>query len=195
MAAASPSELRQRKSAQREGDLIAMAAAGEAPPLAILVQKASPALEALAQVINVLGPVYGKAFDLGVRAYQTAPVDLIQAATGLGLAFFGGAFCTSIAAMEAFNLATWSTTRAAVEDIYADVLRIAEAQAADAKKDDDGDGVADVKQSTPAEARARATAAAPPHIYARHAPPHAARRRRVPCRVTWLFVPPSSAPP
>ena len=125
------------------------------PPLAVVFQQAAPALEIGRQVINVVGPAYMHTFRLAVWAYETAPLDLIQAATGLGLCFFGGAFCASIAAVEAFNLATWSTTRAALEEIYADVLLIVEANEADEKKDEDGAKGAgtklDVSQRTPAE--------------------------------------------
>ena len=81
------------------------------------------------QGVNVVGPLYLRAFRVAHTAYQTAPLDLIQAATGLGLCFFGGAYCASIAAAEAFNLATWSTTRAALEDMWEDVLLIKEANA------------------------------------------------------------------
>ena len=62
------------------------------PPLAVVFQQAAPALEIGRRVINVVGPAYMHTFRLAVWAYETAPLDLIQAATGLGLCFFGGAF-------------------------------------------------------------------------------------------------------
>jgi len=156
--AASAEGLRKRKPLtpteqrnERDSQLVAAAAAADAPTLAVVFQQAAPVLNILGQVVNTVGPAYAHAFRLGVRVYHEAPLDLIQAAAGLGLCFFGGAFCTTIAAAEAFNLVTWSTTRQSLEEIYQDVVLIREAHEADEKKDEDGDGTADVKQCTPSE--------------------------------------------
>lgn len=137
----SSSTLRQRrpttieKAKARDSALVEAAAAADAPQLALLVQQhALPALRLVGQAVNVVGPLYLKAFALAHSAYKTAPLDLLEAAVGLGLCFFGGAYCASIAAAEAFHLATWSTTRAALEDIWEEALLIRDASAADDEK-------------------------------------------------------------
>ena len=84
-------------------------------------------------------------------AYQTLPLDILRALLGLALCFFGGAYCTSIAAVEAFNLAGWSTTKAALEEIWEDALLIREAHEADEKKDGDGSSTTGARQMTPTE--------------------------------------------
>ena len=136
-----------QKAKLRDERVVAAAVAGEAPTLALLFHKATPAINIGIQAVNIVGPTYAKAFALGVWAYNNAPVDVIQAATGLGLCFFGGAYNASIAAIEAFHLATYSTTRAALEDIYEDVVLIREAHEEDEKKKDAGDA----SKGTPAE--------------------------------------------
>ena len=72
------------------------------------------------------------------------PWDLVQALVGLGLCF-GGKYCASIAAAEAFYLTGWAT-RGALGQIYTEIVLVVDANEKDDKKDDDGDGVADVKQ-------------------------------------------------
>ena len=65
------------KSKARDAAMIASALAGEAPKLALLVQEhALPALSVMGQAVNVVGPLYLKAFEVGHTVYQTAPFDL-----------------------------------------------------------------------------------------------------------------------
>jgi len=96
--------------------------------------------------VSVAGPLYLRA---GVATYHfldSLPWDLLQATLGLGLCFFGGGYCASIAAIEAFAQTGWPVTRAALLDVYEEALLVYRASQQDDKKDDDGDGVADVKQ-------------------------------------------------
>ena len=39
-------------------------------------------------------------FGISCKVYQQLPLELLQALFGGGLCFFGGAYCTSIAAVE-----------------------------------------------------------------------------------------------
>ena len=134
----------------RLDQFIAAAASGSPPWLAKLIHQFAPAIAVLVTLINVLGPLYLKAAELAFFLYQTLPMDILYAMMGLAMCFCGGAYCASIAAVEAFALLGWSTTRAALEDIYDDVLLIKAAAAEDDKKDDDGDGTPDVQQLAPA---------------------------------------------
>ena len=140
------------KSKQHDQSLVAAALAGPVPKLAHLLQEnALPAAHVLGQAVNVVGPLYLRAFKLGTQFYNHAPLDLIQAAMGLGLCFFGGAYCASIAAAEAFNLATWSTTRSALEDIWADLCVIREAVDKDSDAQSKKHDGAPPPERTPAE--------------------------------------------
>lgn len=130
---------------------ITAAAMGSPPALADVLQHTAPALKAGMEVIAFIAPFYVQLAKLVMMAYHTLPLDILQALTGLGLCFFGGTYCASIAAVEAFRLVGWSTTRAALNDIYGEALTIRDATTADAKKDDDGDGVADASVLPAAE--------------------------------------------
>ena len=120
------------------------------PKLAEYIRMAAPILKpvtiVLIKVLNVVGPLYIKLFSLLYTLLSQLPWDLFQAAMGLGLCFFGGGYLASIAAVEAFYAVGWSTTRAQLELIYEDALAVQAAHAEDDKKDDDGDGIADVNQ-------------------------------------------------
>ena len=97
-------------------------------------------------VLSVVAPIYLKAFQLLHAIIKVMPWDLVQALVGLGLCFFGGKYCASIAAAEAFYLTGWARTRGALGQIYTEIVLVVDANEKDDKKDDDGDGVADVKQ-------------------------------------------------
>lgn len=136
---------------RRLDNMITLASQAAPPSLAKFVQQAAPAIHVVAGVVNVLGPVYFALFRALAAVYSVLPVDLLYALMGLAMCFFGGTYCASIAAVEAFTLLGWSTTRAALEDIYDDLVSIKDANDADEKKDDDGDGVADVLALPPAQ--------------------------------------------
>ena len=93
---------------------------------------------------DYVAPFYIRLFQLGYRVYVQLPIDIMSAITGLGLTFFGGAYCASIAAVEAFKMTGWERTKAALQVIYADCVAVYDAQMADEAKDANGDGKADV---------------------------------------------------
>lgn len=82
----------------------------------------------LIKVLNVVGPVYIRLFSLIYAFLAALPYDLFQAAMGLGLCFFGGGYCASIAAAEAFYMTGWSTTRQQLQHIYEEAVAMSEAQ-------------------------------------------------------------------
>ena len=51
-------------------------------------------------VLCLQGPFYAALAKVGFYIYEALPVDLFSALTGLGLSFFGGVYCASIAAVE-----------------------------------------------------------------------------------------------
>mmetsp|Transcript_16228 Transcript_16228/g.33343 ORF Transcript_16228/g.33343 Transcript_16228/m.33343 type:complete len:399 (+) Transcript_16228:44-1240(+) len=74
------------------------------------------------------------------------PVELLVIFWGLTLCFFGGTFSLSLCAYEAFKISGWDTSRAAIIDLNEELQRYRRASVEDDKRDDDGDGIADVDQ-------------------------------------------------
>ena len=130
--------------------LIEQASSSSPPALAQYLTKAKPflvpAINMIVTVLNVVGPMYMKAAIIVYDFCKTLPWDLLQATLGIGLCFFGGGYCASIAAAEAFYMTGWFTTRSQLELIYRDALAVAESNKRDDEVDADGDGIADVKQ-------------------------------------------------
>ena len=131
--------------------LISRASASAPPALAIYLKQAAPAITLMWKFINLVAPLYAVMWAVCLRVYETLPVELLEALMGLGMCFAGGAYCTSIAAIEAFRLTGWHTTRRALQDVYAEAKNIQAAHAADDKKDDDHDGKPDVLALAPDE--------------------------------------------
>jgi hypothetical protein len=125
--------------------------AKRAPPqLAEFLKKAGPILVPVVSgsiyVFNIVAPIYWKIFTLIHAFLMMLPWDLLMAVLGLTLCFFGGGYCATIAACEAFYMHGWPTTKRNLELVYEDMLAMHIAQTEDDKKDEDGDGIADVKQ-------------------------------------------------
>ena len=144
-----PSEtsgLRQRRAAKKEKDeeristIISAATAAAPPALTTYIKNAAPAINALVQFLAMVGPAYARAAEVAVGVYRSLPMDAIELLMGLGLCFFGGAYCASIAAVEAFMLVGWDTTSAALADIYDDALAIKLAADLDDKQQAAGGG-------------------------------------------------------
>ena len=132
---------------------ILAASAAQPPMVASFLQTIAPVAKPLKYVLQItvdyVFPVYVTAFKLGYQLCTVLPVDLLSAAMGIGLSFCGGAYCASIAAMEAARMSGWEKTRAALLEIYDDCIDIYNAHVADEKRDDDGDGIPDVRQLDP----------------------------------------------
>ena len=108
-------------------------------------------------------PLYYKAGVLIYKFLSALPWELFEALMGLGLCFFGGGYCASIAAVEAFRMTGWATTKvhrkgaptpgqladplalttwgrptlgqAALADVHEELLAVADASEQDDKKD------------------------------------------------------------
>ncbi len=124
---------------------------GKAPPkiaeyIKILKPVIVPFVNISITVLNIVGPLYVKAAVLIYNFLNSLPLELFRACLGLGLCFFGGSYCASIAACEAFYALGWPTTRRYLEDVYESAMQVYDEHKKDELKDDDGDGIADVKQ-------------------------------------------------
>lgn len=113
-----------------------------------------PATSLIPVVVAVLGalqacvPYLAQAWDLGVKFYEfIEPYEGLQTMLfGFVLVFFGGTYITTIAAWEAFKMCGYDKTRTCIADLYKNYVVAKEASEKDDLKDDDGDGIADVKQ-------------------------------------------------
>jgi hypothetical protein len=113
-----------------------------------------PATSAIPIVVAILGalqaciPYLAQGWDLCVKVYEfVEPYEgLQQMLFGFVLVFFGGTYITTIAAWEAFKMCGYDKTRACLTELYKSYLVAKEASDKDDLKDDDGDGIADVKQ-------------------------------------------------
>lgn len=120
------------------------------PQLAQFLQQAGPLLvpfiSVFITVFNFVAPLYFAMIKYTYIFLTWLPWDLFQATLGIGLCFFGGGYCATIAAAEAFALTGWPVTKRHLTEVYEAGVVVWEAHEADEKKDDDGDGVVDVKQ-------------------------------------------------
>lgn len=74
------------------------------------------------------------------------PMEFLPAIVGFILVFFGGNFFTLCATFEAYRLVGYDKTKEALVDLYHSYTVAIEASRKDDVLDEDGDGVADVKQ-------------------------------------------------
>eukprot|EP01043_Picozoa_sp_COSAG02_P063753 COSAG02_NODE_9123_length_2323_cov_1.422662_1_plen_356_part_00 len=111
-------------------------------------QAVIPAIVAILGALQACMPYVSQAWDLCVKFYELIePYEGVQTMLfGFVLVFFGGTYITTIAAWEAFKMCGYDKTRACIADLYANYKVAKEASDKDDLKDDDGDGIADVKQ-------------------------------------------------
>merc|ERR1711939_1195728 len=108
------------------------------------MEKLKPVFAAAQEVFVKVEPYIEMAFVKGTEIYEKLepyhPEELIGAFIGFVLCFYGGAFCTTIAAVEAFRMCGYSRTSSAFKLLWQQ-YKVAEAAL---KKDDnadaDGDG-------------------------------------------------------
>ena len=99
---------------------------------------------AISPWVNFIGKWAGIVWDL-------LPKNLVTMIFGGCLCYFGGTFTASIAAVEAFRTMGYEKAKGDLASVAAQVDKVKEMNAQDDAVDDDGDGVADVEQISPAE--------------------------------------------
>ena len=109
--AQSPMALADEKHNAKISSLLELATNNSPPALARLLLQFAPVIRILMAILSVVAPIYLKVFQLLHAIIKVMPWDLVQALVGLGLCFFGGKYCASIAAAEAFYLTGWARTR------------------------------------------------------------------------------------
>eukprot|EP00808_Paulinella_micropora_P025833 g439.t1 len=148
-------EVRQRKTGGEPGDskaAMATAVTGELAPawLKPYADKIGPALTKLGELVDKLAPHIVKCYDwiekMKLATKDHHPELLLQMAFGILLMFFGGSFVTTIACFEAVRMTGWSQMKKALESLWENYKKVEKASKEDDTRDDDGDGVADVRQ-------------------------------------------------
>jgi hypothetical protein len=104
------------------------------------------------EMIDKMEPYLNIVQDKSAMAYQVIepyhPVELIPIFWGFIMIFFGGFFFTLIAAIEAYRIFAWEKTKGSFGVLFTNYRKASKASMMDDKLDEDGDGIADVKQIT-----------------------------------------------
>lgn len=106
-------------------------------------------LAALERGIDAAAPHVAEAFNKTRAFVNTLPADLCWSIWGLVLCFFGGNFPLVIAAFEAARQCGLASFEVEFRYLIGEVSELKLKNAEDNKKDDDGDGIADVLQMGP----------------------------------------------
>ena len=110
------------------------------------IKLAAPVIGVLAKATATAWPFLIVANNWVAWVWLTTDPDLLRAAFGLWLCFFGGTFPVLIAAYEALQLSHGESTYSSICAITTEVKVIISESAKDDARDDDGDGRADVDQ-------------------------------------------------
>lgn len=155
--------LRQRKgsSPEKKEEAAAIEKKGKLGNLSIYFEKLGPYINKASDLVAIAIPYVHKAVDDGkkiwVKLSPYKPELLAPAFAGLIMCFFGGSFVTLIAAVEAYRMCGYETTLKCCKDLYEEFEKVIVANAEDNKKDEDGDGVADVNQISAQQLATRKT--------------------------------------
>lgn len=121
--------------------------AGKSPPwLAKFLRAFSPFVTVTFTLINIFGPSILAFYKFIYKLYQILPKNVLGMIYGLIMCFFGGFFHVTIAAYEAFRMTGGEKVYMCIHNLKIDFDEFVKANAIDDKKDDDNDGVPDVKQ-------------------------------------------------
>ena len=114
------------------------------------VRTAAPIIAGVGLILSKVEPTLELIFKLLANLWKLLeplhPEDLFPAVIGLVMAFFGGYYLLSIAAIEAWRASSWEQNKKDLQILYQDMMKVREAHAKDNKEDKDGDGIADVDQ-------------------------------------------------
>jgi len=124
----------------------AVVAGSRGEMLSKVMLMATPVIQKVVQGVTVALPHIIEFNKKAYRFYKMTHPDLVSAAIGVVFCFFGGVYPTLFAAMQAFQLTGWESTKAAVVDLSVEAVKILEESAKDDQIDDDGDGIADTAQ-------------------------------------------------
>lgn len=105
-----------------------------------------PAINMALDVVDFIAPYIVRAFQIGAAVYSYLPITIIEALGGLAMCFFGGIYPLTVAAVEAFRVSGGEYALKCLKHIWEELVIVHQANQDDNKRDDDGDGVADIHQ-------------------------------------------------
>mmetsp|Transcript_34663 Transcript_34663/g.83742 ORF Transcript_34663/g.83742 Transcript_34663/m.83742 type:complete len:362 (+) Transcript_34663:63-1148(+) len=155
---AAPNEATRRQAEiDRYTALIEEAARKLPQSIAPHIVKLAPTLAKAAVAAKACIPILVTQLKKLQQLYEKLPRTVLKVVCGFVLCFFGGVYPTLIATVEAFRQCGWDRTRAAMKELAGEAKAVLDQEAADNKKDADGNGVPDVQEITPQELLVRKT--------------------------------------
>ena len=138
------------------GDAMTLGAFGVVANKAVPgLEKAAPAIKRAAQLAKASEPYASACVRACGRAWTALepyhPKEFAPALIGFFLCFFGGYFATLTAAVEAYRITGWTSTKEALVVVWRNVERAQEASAKDDELDEDGNGIPDTQEITTKE--------------------------------------------
>ena len=115
------------------------------------LKASGPIVAILVRILVNIAPFALFVYKHCAKIYKAAPKNALQMVFGLALCFYGGIFCASIAAIEAFRQMGWQNVYREVMVVTKELQTIWEAHVKDDAVDADKDGVPDVEQIAPSE--------------------------------------------
>ncbi|CAM9901840.1 unnamed protein product [Sphacelaria rigidula] len=135
--------------------------AGKSPPwLANVLRAFSPFVTVTYTLLNIFGPSIIAFYVFLFKIYKNLPHNVIGMIYGFIMCFFGGFFHVTIAAIEAFNMTGGEKVYLCIHDLKLDFDEFTKANKLDDTRDDDHDGIPDVKQISHEKLVTRKTALA-----------------------------------
>ncbi|CAM9753600.1 unnamed protein product [Ascophyllum nodosum] len=123
--------------------------ADKSPPwLAKFLRGFAPFVTVFFITFSLIGPVLLWFYGLMYKIYTILPVNVLGMVYGLAMCFFGGFFHVTIAAIETFNMTGGEKIWLYICELTEDLKELHRASVEDDKRDDDNDGVPDIKQAS-----------------------------------------------
>jgi hypothetical protein len=134
---------------KRYTSLITAASSSAPPQLAKVINMIAPCLGCFISAMQAMVPLIVLVTQKLYAIYNYLPTDLLEMIIGLTFCFCGGLYPTLFAAFEAARLSGWEQTADSCSALIGEVTNIFAQNEIDDKKDEDGDGIADVLDLTP----------------------------------------------
>jgi len=116
-----------------------------------LIKMFKPALDTFSFVVDKVAPYVSFVWYYVNYIYSILPIDIFKAILGLILVFYGGIFVLTISAVETFYLTGWEKFITSFLWLKHNFSILWDKSREDDKKDENGDGIADVLQITARE--------------------------------------------
>jgi len=115
-----------------------------------IIMNGGVAFNAACTLLDALEPFFRQAYTYAMAAYEKSlpykPHLLIPIVTGVVMMFFGGSFMMIISCIEAYRICGWDGTRKGITALYHSYLGLRDANKKDDERDDNNDGIPDVRQ-------------------------------------------------